>query len=52
LPPGRYRIEFSTGCGAKGHPTQWWHNAKSASAATVITVKFATITDINATLRH
>jgi carboxypeptidase family protein len=50
LPPGRYRIEFSTGCGAKAHPTRWWHNAKSAMAATVITVKFATITAINATL--
>jgi len=52
LIPGRYRVEFSSGCGAKGFTTQWWHNTKSASAATVITVKFATITDINATLTH
>ena len=52
LIPGRYKVEFSSGCGAKGFTTQWWHNTKSASAATVITVKFATITDINATLTH
>ena len=52
LMPGRYKIEFSTGCGAKGFVTQWWHNSASAGSASLIRVKFATITDINATLTH
>jgi protocatechuate 3,4-dioxygenase beta subunit len=51
LMPGRYKIEFSTGCGNRGFATQWWDNARSARSAKVITVKFATITGINATLR-
>jgi len=51
LMPGRYKIEFSSGCGASGFATQWWDNAGSAKSAKVITVKFATITGIDATLR-
>ncbi len=51
LTPGRYKIEFSTGCGAAGFATQWWPGATSAKAAQVITVRNTTITGINATLR-
>lgn len=52
LAPGRYKIEFSTGCGDRGFATQWWDNAGSASSAKVIKVKFATISGIDATLRR
>ncbi len=38
LVPGKYTVEFSTGCGASGFHSQWWHNAGSAGQATVITV--------------
>jgi hypothetical protein len=51
LPPGKYKIEFSTGCGGTKYATQWWDNAASAKSARVITVGFATITRIDATLR-
>lgn len=49
---GRYKIEFSTGCGDAGFATQWWDNAGSATSAKVITVGSATITGINATLKR
>jgi hypothetical protein len=52
LLPGRYKIEFSTGCGDAGFATQWWDNAGSATSAKVITVGSATITGINATLKR
>jgi hypothetical protein len=52
LTPGRYRVEFSSGCGAVGYATQWWKNAGSAAAATIITVTAdATVTGISAALR-
>ena len=51
LMPGRYKIEFSSGCGGGRFATQWWDNAGSTSAATVIKVGFATIKGIDATLR-
>jgi hypothetical protein len=52
LTPGRYRVEFSSGCGAAGYTTQWWKNASSAAAATIITVAAdATVTGISAALR-
>ena len=51
LVPGKYTVEFSTGCGATGFRTQWWHNAGSAGKATVITVPASTtINGINATV--
>jgi hypothetical protein len=51
LVPGKYTVEFSTGCGASGFRTQWWHNASSASKATVITVPASGIINgISATL--
>jgi len=53
LTPGRYRVEFSSGCGASGFATQWWKNAGSAAAAAVITVNAgATVTGISAVLRR
>jgi hypothetical protein len=53
LTPGRYRVEFSSGCGAAGYATQWWKNASTAAAATVITVAAdATVTGISAALRR
>ncbi len=42
--PGRYKVEFSSGCGATGHPTKWWDGVSSASKATVITIKPSTVT--------
>jgi protocatechuate 3,4-dioxygenase beta subunit len=38
LVPGDYTVEFSSGCGATGYRTQWWHDASSRRTATVITV--------------
>ncbi len=52
LTPGRYKIEFSAGCGASGFATQWWHGGRTASSASPITVKFATIPNVDATLRR
>jgi hypothetical protein len=51
LLPGRYKVEFSTGCGDAGFTTLWWPSAGSAKTAQVITVRNATIAKINATLR-
>ncbi len=52
LVPGKYTVEFSTGCGASGFRPQWWHHASSAGKATVITVPAgATINGISAALR-
>jgi hypothetical protein len=51
--PGRYRVEFSSGCGATGYATQWWRDAASAGAATEITVVPAAVTSgISAQLRR
>jgi hypothetical protein len=52
LPPGSYKIEFSTGCGDTGFATQWWDNAGSARSATVISVGATTTSGIDATLRR
>ena len=53
LPPGKYTVEFSTGCGDSGFITQWWNDAASASSASVVTVSAtATVTGIDATLQH
>jgi Carboxypeptidase regulatory-like domain len=53
LLPGRYKVEFSTGCGDTGFRTQWWDNAGSQATATVITVSAsATVPGIDATLNH
>ena len=52
LPPGRYKVKFTVGCGDKGYVTQWWKGAGSASSAKIITVRFATIAAISAVLRR
>jgi hypothetical protein len=38
LLPGRYKVEFSSGCGATGYAAQWWRHATSEAAAKAITV--------------
>lgn len=52
VPPGKYKVEFTTGCGDAGYATQWWSGASSAADATVISVAYATISAIDATLRR
>jgi hypothetical protein len=53
LPGGRYRVEFSSGCGVSGFATQWWHDKPSAATATVIVIKAGAVTTgISAALRH
>ena len=44
LPPGRYRVEFSSGCGATGYHAQWWKHASSKRTATLVTVSAGTTT--------
>jgi Carboxypeptidase regulatory-like domain len=52
LVPGKYRVEFTSGCGASGYKTQWWKAKSSAGLATLITVTAATTTtDITAALQ-
>jgi hypothetical protein len=43
LAPGRYRVEFQSGCGLAGMASQWWQGAGSGAAATVITVKLGSV---------
>lgn len=38
LLPGRYKVEFSSGCGAVGYASQWWKHASSKATAKVIKV--------------
>src|SRR5258708_17014370 len=38
VPPGRYKVEFSSGCGGASFKTQWGKNAGSATPAPRITV--------------
>jgi hypothetical protein len=38
LLPGRYTVEFSSGCGATGYQNQWWRDASSAATATPVNV--------------
>lgn len=38
LQPGRYRVEFSAGCGATGYRTQSWRDASSKQTATAVKV--------------
>jgi hypothetical protein len=51
LLPGRYKVEFSSGCGATGYHTQWWKRARSERSAKVLRVTSgATITGVSAVL--
>ncbi len=53
LQPGTYKVKFTTGCGDSGFAKQWWQDAGSAPAPTVITVGAgATTTGIDAALTH
>lgn len=53
LPAGRYKVEFSSGCGVAGLATQWWRDKPSAATATVIVIKAGAVTTgISAALRH
>ena len=52
LPAGRYRVEFSSGCGASGYQTQWWRDKPTGKAATFVTVTAgAATTGITAALK-
>jgi hypothetical protein len=44
LSPDSYRVIFTSGCGATGYAKQYWQNATSATAATVITVAPGSVT--------
>jgi len=51
LQPGRYKVEFTVGCGATGLATRWYKNAASEKNATVVTVKADAVdVGINGTL--
>ena len=39
LPPGKYLVEFESGCGATGFKTQWWRGAASVKSATPVIVR-------------
>lgn len=50
IPPGTFRVEFST-CGVGSYTTQWWKDAASKSKATAIHLKEgATASGIDATM--
>jgi hypothetical protein len=51
LAPGRYQVEFTSGCGARGYKPQWWKNRNVPFGVTLVTVAAGTTTpDISATL--
>jgi Carboxypeptidase regulatory-like domain len=51
LLPGRYKVEFSSGCGATGYRSQWWRDASSRATASIITVSAdQTVSGISAQL--
>ncbi len=53
LQPGGYKVKFTAGCGDTGFQAQWWKDAGSAGAATVITVGAGvTVAGIGAALKH
>jgi hypothetical protein len=46
-------VQFSSGCGAVGYPTQWWDDAVSAATATVLSVRANTVsTGVDAALSN
>jgi Carboxypeptidase regulatory-like domain len=52
LQPGRYRVEFRSGCGLSGYKAQWWDASGSKAKATVITVGTgAVVSDISAVMQ-
>jgi hypothetical protein len=44
LPPGKYLVIFSSGCGATGYARQYWQDATSSATATMITVAPGSLT--------
>lgn len=42
--PGRYKAEFSSGCGTIGYATQWWRDAVSQPKATEFGVRPGSVT--------
>ena len=51
LPPGRYKVKFSSGCGATGYRTQWWQDAPTRQTAKIVRVPAGqTISGTSATL--
>jgi len=53
LVPGKYLVEFQSGCGTSGYRTQWWQDAGTRAAATVVRVApGATSAGIDASLRR
>jgi hypothetical protein len=52
VPPGRYRVEFQSGCGLRGFKAQWWDASGSETQATVIKVGAgAVVTNISAVMQ-
>ena len=51
LAPGKYEVEFSSGCGATGYKSQWWKTRSVPFGVTLVTVTADTTTaGISATL--
>jgi hypothetical protein len=51
LPPGRYLVRFTSGCGASRYAAQWWQNASSRATAKAVTVAPGSVTNgIDATM--
>jgi hypothetical protein len=44
LPPGTYRVQFSSGCGATGYLAQWWNDKSGSASATPVTITAGTTT--------
>ena len=44
LQPGSYRVQFSSGCGARDYRSQWWDNESSVITATPVVVTSGTTT--------
>jgi hypothetical protein len=42
LTPGKYTVQFSSGCDAAGCSARWWDDAVSAATATVLSVRAST----------
>ena len=51
LAPGKYEVEFSSGCGATGYKSQWWQDRNVPFGVTLVPVTAAATTSgISATL--
>jgi hypothetical protein len=46
LPPGRYTVKFTAGCGASSYPTQWYDGARTLAEATRVRVEPGAITPL------